>query len=122
MPRLAPSAVASPSIARGRARRTASRHVGLGLVLSAAMVLGGVVLYLSPQVRLMGLWYQHSKLLQQRTQVLQRAKELQIELGSLQQLRRIEEIAAQHLGLRPPQATQVIYVRPGPQSIGQRRE
>jgi hypothetical protein len=41
----------------------------------------------------------------------------------LHQLRRIEDIAAQHLGLRPPQAAQVIYVRPGQQHVnGQRRE
>ena len=63
------------------------------------------------------------KLLAQRTHVLQRQKELQVELGSLRQLRRIEDIAAQHLGLRPPQAAQVIYVRPGQQhGVGQRRE
>src|SRR5205085_2017971 len=74
---------------------------------------GGGLLYLWPQVRLVGLGYRHSKLLTQRTQVLQRQKELQVELSSLRQLRRIEDIAAQHLGLRPPQATQVIYVRSG---------
>jgi len=93
----------------------------MALLLSAVMVLGGVLLYLWPQVRLVGLGYRHSKLLTQRTQVLQRQKELQVELSSLRQLRRIEDIAAQHLGLRPPQATQVIYVRSGQQAVGQRR-
>jgi cell division protein FtsL len=72
-------------------------------------------------MRLVSLGYRSSKLLAQRTQVLQRQKELQVELGSLRQLRRIEEIAAQHLGLRPPQATQMIYVRPEQQAAGQRR-
>ena len=109
-------------MSRGRARRIASRHVGMALLLSAVMVLGGVLLYLWPQVRLVGLGYRQSKLLAQRTQALQRQKELQVELGSLRQLRRIEEIAAQHLGLRPPQATQVIYVRSGQHVVGQRRE
>jgi cell division protein FtsL len=109
-------------MSRGRARRIASRHVGMALLLSAVMVLGGVLLYLWPQVRLVGLGYHQSKLLAQRTQALQRQKELQVELGSLRQLRRIEEIAAQHLGLRPPQATQVIYVRSGQHVVGQRRE
>jgi cell division protein FtsL len=108
-------------MSRGRARRIASRHVGLALLLSAVMVLGGVLLYLWPQMRLVSLGYRYSKLLAQRTQVLQRQKELQVELGSLRQLRRLEEIAAQHLGLRPPQATQMIYVRPGQQAVGQRR-
>jgi cell division protein FtsL len=111
----------APPMPRGRARRIASRHVGLALLLSAVMVLGGVLLYLWPQMRLVSLGYRYSKLLAQRTQVLQRQKELQVELGSLRQLRRIEEIAAQHLGLRPPQATQMVYVRPEQQAVGQRR-
>lgn len=119
-PQPAPTALL---MSRGRARRIASRHVGLALLLSASMVLGGILLYLWPQVRLVSLGYRQSKLLAQRTQVGQRQKELQVELGSLRQLRRIEDIAAQHLGLRPPQAAQVIYVRPGQQPVaGQRRE
>lgn len=122
MPRLSPNPVPSPSLTRRRARRTASRHVGMGLILSAILILAGVVLYVSPQVRLVSLGYQHSKILQQRTQLLQRQKELQVELGSLRQLRRIEEIAAQHLGLRHPQATQVFYVRTGARGGGHRRE
>lgn len=123
MPRRPQAASTAPLMSRGRARRIASRHVGLALLLSASVVLGGILLYLWPQVRLVGLGYRQSKLLAQRTQVLQRQKELQVELGSLRQLRRIEDIAAQHLGLRPPQAAQVIYVRPGQQPVaGQRRE
>ena len=119
-PQAAPTALL---MSRGRARRIASRHVGLALLLSASMVLGGILLYLWPQVRLVSLGYRQSTLLAQRTQVGQRQKELQVELGSLRQLRRIEDIAAQHLGLRPPQAAQVIYVRPGQQPVaGQRRE
>ena len=94
---------------------------GDGAAAQCGMVLGGVLLYLWPQVRLVGMGYRYSKLLAQRTQVLQRQKELQVELGSLRQLRRIEDIATQHLGLRPPQATQVIYVRSGQQAVGQRR-
>jgi cell division protein FtsL len=122
MPRQLQAASTAPIMSRGRARRLASRHVGMALLLSASMVLGGVLLYLWPQVRLVGLGYRQSKLLTQRTQVLQRQKELQVELGSLRQLRRIEEIAAQHLGLRAPQAAQVVYVRSGQPVVGQRRE
>ncbi|MBM3222183.1 MAG: hypothetical protein FJZ47_00030 [Candidatus Tectomicrobia bacterium] len=113
MPPPAPTVAASPTKARGRARRIASRHIGMALLLSAVMALGGVLLYLWPQVRLVGLNYRQSQLLAQRTQALQRQKELHVELGSLRQLRRIEDIAAQHLGLRTPQPNQVIYVRPG---------
>src|SRR5215471_16334773 len=123
MPRPPRAASVSPPMSRGRARRLASRHVGMALLLSAVMVLGGVLLYLWPQVRLVGLGYRYSKLLAQRTQALQRQKELQVELGSLRQLRRIEDIAARHLGLRPPLASQMIYVRPGQQHVvSQRRE
>ena len=118
-----PQTASAPSLmSRGRARRIASRHVGMALLLSAIMVLGGVLLYLWPQVRLVGLSYRYSKLLAQRTQMLHRQKELQVEISSLRQLRRIEDIAAQHLGLRPPQATQVIYVRSGQQAARQRRQ
>ena len=123
MPRPPQATTPTLLMSRGRARRIASRHVGLALLLGALMVLGGILLYLWPQVRLVGLGYKQSKMLVQRTQMLQRQKELQVELGSLHQLRRIEDIAAQHLGLRPPQAAQVIYVRPGQQHVvGQRRE
>jgi cell division protein FtsL len=122
MPRQPQGASAALMMSRGRARRLASRHVGMALLLSALMVLGGVLLYLWPQVRLVGLGYRQGKLLVQRTQLLQRQKELQVELGSLRQLRRIEEIATQHLGLRPPQGTQVIYIRSGQPTVGQRRE
>ena len=123
MPHPPQAASTAPLMSRGRARRIASRHVGLALLLSAIMVLGGILLYLWPQMRLLSLGYRQSKLLAQRAHVLQRQKELQVELGSLRQLRRIEDIAAQHLGLRPPQAAQVIYVRPGQQHVvGNRRE
>ena len=123
MPRPSQATSPAPPMSRGQARRIASRHVGIALLLSATMVLGGILLYLWPQARLISLGYRQSKLLTQRTQVSQRQKELQVELGSLRQLRRIEDIAAQHLKLRPPQAAQVIYVRPGQQPVvSQRRE
>src|SRR5262252_10109549 len=117
MTRQPQGASAALMMSRGRARRLASRHVGMALLLSALMVLGGILLYLWPQMRLVGLGYRQGKLLVQRTQLLQRQKELQVELSSLRQLRRIEEIATQHLGLRPPQGTQVIYVRSGQQTV-----
>src|SRR5215813_11820634 len=119
MPRRPQATPAGPLLSRGRARRIASRHVGTALLLSATMMLGGILLYLWPQARLVSLGYRQSKLLAQRAHALQRQKELQVELGSLHQLRRIEDIATQHLGLRPPQAAQVIYVRSGQQTVGQ---
>lgn len=113
---------AASALARGRARRIASRHVSVALLLSAFMMLGGILLYLWPQVRLVSLGYRQSALLQQRAQLLQRQKELHVERGSLRQLRRIEDIAAQHLGLRPPHTSQVFYVQQGHPTAGHRRE
>src|SRR2546428_231300 len=46
MPRQPQAPSAAPMMSRGRARRLASRHVGMALLLSALMVLGGVLLYL----------------------------------------------------------------------------
>jgi cell division protein FtsL len=66
--------------------------------------------------------YQHSVLRGRRVQVLQRQKELRMELAALQQLPRIEDIALQRIGLRLPQASQVIYVRPGPHTPTSRRD
>src|SRR5262249_44900672 len=127
MPLPSQGASVAPPMSRGRARRLVRPRVGLALLLGAVMVVGGGLRYRWPQGRLVGLGYRYSKLLAQRTQAPQRQKELQVELSSLRQLRRIEDIAAQHLGLRPPQASQVIYVRSGQQTgagqqaVGQRR-
>jgi cell division protein FtsL len=98
------------------------KQVHVVLLLSAAMLLGGILLYLWPQIRLVNLGYQQSTLRAQRTQALQRQKELQVELSTLRQLPRIENIAVQRLGLRPPQTSQVVYVRPGSQTASTRRE
>lgn len=101
---------------------TARKPVNVVLVVSAALVLSGILLYLWPQIRFVELGYQQSALQAQRAQALQRQKELQIELSTLRQLSRIENIAVQRLGLHPPQTPQVIYVRPGDQTIHSRRE
>jgi cell division protein FtsL len=112
MPRPRQSFVSSTT-QRRRTRRTASKPVLVALLLSAATVLGGVLLYLWPQMRLVHLGYRQNELRQLRTHMVQRQKELRVELGSLRQLPRMEEVAVQRLGLRPPQASQVIYVRSG---------
>ncbi len=69
MPRPPQATSPAPLISRGRARRIASRHVGMALLLSATMVLGGILLYLWPQVRLVSLGYRQGKLLAQRTPI-----------------------------------------------------
>lgn len=104
--------LASQTVHTGKGRHTTGKQIHV-LLLSALTVLAGILLYLWPQVRLVDTGYRQSALRARRMQALQRQKELRVELAALQQLPRIEHIALQRLGLRPPQATQVIYVRPG---------
>ena len=120
MPRPPQTASVSPPMSRGRARRIASRHVGMALLLSAVMVLGGGSCSTSGRKCAWWAWAIATEA-PGPADAGGAQKELQVELSSLRQLRRIEDIAAQHLGLRPPQATQVIYVRSGQQAVGQRR-
>jgi cell division protein FtsL len=47
---------------------------------------------------------------------------MQVELATLSQLSRIEDLAVRHLGLRPPHMPQVIYVYPGQPIAGSGRE
>ena len=91
----------------------------LVLLCCTAAMLGGILLYLWPQTRLLSLGYREGVLQKQRVEALQRQKELRLELVSLSQLSRVERIATQYLGLRPPQSTQIIYVRsqPDPQTV-----
>ena len=114
--------LASPIVQPRRMRLVASKQAGMVLGLSAVAILGGFVLYLWPQVRLMDLGYRQNTLLAQRLQALQRQKELQVELNSLRHLPRIETFAVQRLGLRAPQTSQVIYVRPGQRIVQPERE
>lgn len=114
--------LALPTVQPRRTRLVASKQAGMVLGLCAVAILGGFVLYLWPQVRLMDLGYRQNTLLAQRLQALQRQKELQVELNSLRHLPRVETFAVQRLGLRAPQTSQVIYVRPGQRVVQPERE
>ena len=81
------------------------------LFCCTAAMLGGLLLYLWPQMRLVDLGYLENELRRERADALQRQEELRLELVSLSQLSRIEEIAAEELGLESPQSSQIIYVR-----------
>ena len=73
-------------------------------------MLGGILIYLWPQMRLVDMGYRESMLQEQREEALQRQEELRLELVSLSQLSRIEGLATKLLGLRTHQSTQIIYV------------
>lgn len=103
---------ASAQVAHGVAEGRASSKQLYGLVaLSTAILLLGILLYLWPQMRIVELGYQQDALRLQQVQALQRQKELQVELASLRRLDRIEQLAMQQLGMKPPQLSQVIYLR-----------
>ena len=102
------SAQAARSIAEGRA--SSKQLYGL-VALSTAILLLGILLYLWPQMRIVELGYQQDALRLQQAQALQRQKELQVELASLRRLDRIEQLAMQQLGMKPPKLSQVIYLR-----------
>ena len=101
--------------------RASSIQVAGVVLLSATAVLVGILLYLWPQMRLVDLGYRQGELRAQRVRGLQAQKELQVELATLRRLSRIEEIAVRRLGMRPPQLSQVIYIRPEPQTAAAAR-
>jgi cell division protein FtsL len=105
--------IAVSMVRRGKARLQANRQTSLAVLLSTVMALGGMLLYLWPQMHLVDLEYRYSELQTLRTKALHRQKELQVELATLSQLSRIEDIAIRRLGLRHPAVSQVVYVYPG---------
>jgi cell division protein FtsL len=106
---------------RVQAGRASSIQVAGVVLLSATAVLVGILLYLWPQMRLVDLGYRQGELRAQRVRGLQAQKELQVELATLRRLSRIEEIAVRRLGMRPPQLSQVIYIRSEPQTAAAER-
>lgn len=103
-------------------RQVSSQRVFGTCLISAVLVLLGILCYLWPQMRLVELGYQHSALRTQRAQLLQQQKEYVVETASLSRLGRIEQMAEQ-MGLQSPRVSQVIYLRQatGPDGQGIRR-
>lgn len=102
---------ASDTVRRQRRERIMGKPTICVLFCCTAAMLGGILIYLWPQMRLVDMGYREGVLQQQRVEALQRQEELRLELVSLGQLSRIEEIATKFLGLETPQSTQIIYVR-----------
>ena len=113
MPRPGSAAVGAQ---REHMARLSGKQVSV-VLLSATAVLLGILLYLWPQMRLVELGYRQGEFRAQRAQALQRQTELQVELATLRQLSRIERLAVQRLHMGPPQLSQVIYVRHGPDGV-----
>ena len=102
---------ASDTVRRQRRDRIMGKPVMVVLFSCIVAMLGGLLLYLWPQMRLVDLGYREAELRRERADALQRQEELSLELVSLSQLSRIEDIAVERLGLESPQSSQIIYVR-----------
>ena len=111
MPR-SPSARSSTRLRRVKPGRASTAQVTGVVLLSAVVLLGGVMLYLWPQMSLVELGYRQNALRAQRDRAARRRNELQVERAMLSRLERIEALALQRLGMRPPKLAQVIYVKP----------
>lgn len=96
---------------RWRRQTRMRRQAGVAVFLCIAMVFAGLLLYLWPQMRVVGLQYRSAALQQQRRQALQAQNELRVELATLRQLSRIEDIAMQRLNMHRPHTSQIVYVR-----------
>src|SRR5262245_49972421 len=114
--------LALPVTRRGKIWLRANKPTSVVMLLSVAIVLVGILLYIWPQVQRVALGYQQSALRVRRQQTLQKQKELQIERATLRQPARIEEIALRSLGMQRPNVSQVIYVRPTQQTVTPGRE
>ena len=101
----------SDMVRRQRRERIMGKPVMVVLFCCTVTMLGGLLLYLWPPMRLVDLGYLEGELRRERADALQRQEELRLELVSLSQLSRIEDIAAKQLGLGSPQSSQIIYVR-----------
>ena len=95
---------ASDTVRRQRRERLMGRPAALVLFCCAGRDAGRhFALSLATDAELVDMGYREGILQRQRAEgPLQRQKELRLELVSLSQLSRIERIATQYLGLRPP--------------------
>jgi cell division protein FtsL len=78
-----------------------------GAVLLGGILLGGVIFYVWLQVQIVNLSYDLSRSQKQRKELVEINKKLRIQLANLKAPDRIEQIALNQLGLRPPQRGQV---------------
>lgn len=102
--------VPGPTTGRRRRPRVA-RQTGVAVFLCIAMVMAGLLLYLWPQMHLVDLKYRLAALQQERRRLLQAQKALHVELATLRQLSRIEDIALHRLNMQRPRTSQIVYVR-----------
>ena len=87
----------------------------LVLVVLCAMVLTiGAVLFLWQRYQYIRLGFEISALRRDKTRLEERIEPLEVEAAYLSRPERIEKLARDRLGLRPPQPEQMIQINPQP--------
>lgn len=85
------------------------------LVAVVATLVAGLVLYAWPHLQVREVDGARVRMSRERDMLVEENRKLHLEKASLQNLRRIEQIAIRDLGLRPPPAESLVVVeRPAP--------
>ena len=109
---LVPKAIDNSHVVRERDPRT-SRDLWT-LVMVAAALVAGLVLYAWPNLQLRQAATAKEELSRERDRLLEQNRKLRLEKAALEDLRRVETIAVRELGLRRPPAEAVIVVERPP--------
>ena len=109
---LVPKAIDNSHVVRERDPRT-SRDLWT-LVMVAAALVAGLVLYAWPNLQLRQTATAKEELSRERDRLLEENRKLRLEKAALEDLRRVEVIATRELGLRRPPAEVVTVVERPP--------
>lgn len=91
------------------------------LVAVVAILVSGLVLYAWPHLQVREVDSARVRMSRERERLVEENRKLRLEKASLQNLRRVEQIAVRDLGLRPPPAESLIVVeRPASVTDGAR--
>ncbi len=90
------------------------RSANLRMVVLAALVVAGLMVYVGGKVQIMRLGYQLDELEKQKQDLERANRSLQIEASSLSAPGRIEEIAVKRFGMVRPPKENIVVVRRKP--------
>ena len=80
------------------------------LFLLVALLVGGLALYAWPHVQLRELDLEEIRMSRGKEQLIEKSRKLRLEKASLEELRRVEEIATSDLGLEQAPAERVVII------------
>lgn len=88
----------------------ASRFDTIPSLVVGLLLLLGVLFYVWQHIQVVRTGYEIERLREERAALLQRNREMTLEIGRLTSLRRVEELARKRLGMVRPEPGQVILV------------